>query len=110
MMSPTWIDDVFVTGTLTEKLAQSYPILMYNWRNAFLVEHSQYETEVLSGKFTTPELMVGFDLNPESIQRVYIGFKRCHDKKCYQIIYDDPKLEAIIKPPVKTIMSQKQKK
>ena len=102
-----WIDDLFVTGTLTKKL--SHPISIYNWHNAFLSEHDQYKTEFLSGKFYSPELMVGSDLDPKHIEYAYNKFEKCHQDKCYQIMYDDPKLEAYFKPPVNVLMPQRQK-
>lgn len=91
-----WIDDLFVTGTLVNKTSE--PIKIYNWRNNFLSDHVQHKSDILSGKFFTPELMVASDLNTGEIKHLAKKFKKCHEKQCYQMIYKDSEMIDYIRP------------
>ena len=91
-----WIDDLFVTGTLVRKLA--HDIKIYNWRNNFMSDHSQYRNEILHGNFFSPELMVSSDITSEDIKVVSQKFAKCHEKNCYEAIYSNPEITEHMKP------------
>ena len=93
-----WIDDLFVTGTLVENTTE--PIKIYNWRNNFLSDHIQHKNAILTEKFFTPELMVASDLNKNEIQHLAKKFKKCHEKQCYQKIYEEPEMIDYMRPPM----------
>ena len=100
-----WIDDVFLTGILTEKLA--HPLHMYNWANCFLIDHVDQETEILQGTLFSREIMVAFDIDPKSILHLSYKFKLCHEKRCYEDIYKDHEMISHLKPPVHVLPQTK---
>ena len=99
-----WIDDLFVTGILVKKLP--HPINIYDWSNYFLINHMQYETEILTGKFFSPQLMVAYDIGPEAIRNISKKFQICHERQCYQMIYQDQELLTSLLPPVTKYLPQ----
>ena len=70
-----WIDDLYVTGILLQKLVEE--TIIYDWRNLFLTDHVQSQEAFLRGKFFTPELMVASDLKPEEIRHVFQKYQKC---------------------------------
>ena len=92
-----WIDDMFVTGMLAQKVRDE--ILVYDWRNNFLTDHIQSQESFLYGKFFTPEIMVASDLEINEMVHMFKKFKNCDSKKCFEMIYNDPKNKDIMKPP-----------
>ena len=94
-----WIDDLYVTGILVQKLLEE--ILIYDWRNHFLTDHVQVQEAFLRGQFFTPELMVASDLKPEEIRHVFQKYQKCFKKNCYNLIYKDSQNKMAMEPPVK---------
>ena len=94
-----WIDDLYVTGILLQKLVEE--TIIYDWRNHFLTDHVQSQEAFLRGKFFTPELMVASDLKPEEIRHVFQKYQKCFKKNCYDLIYKDSQNKMAMKPPIK---------
>ena len=94
-----WIDDLYVTGILLQKLVEE--TIIYDWRNLFLTDHVQSQEAFLRGKFFTPELMVASDLKPEEIRHVFQKYQKCFKKNCYDLIYKDSQNKMAMKPPIK---------
>ena len=93
-----WIDDLFVTGILVQKILNE-DIQIYDWRNNFLTDHIQSQEAFLRGKFFTPELMVASDLKPSEMVHVFQKYQKCSLKNCYDLIYNNPQNSIFMKPP-----------
>ena len=93
-----WIDDLFVTGILVQKILNE-DIQIYDWRNNFLTDHIQSQEAFLRGKFFTPELMVASDLKPSEMVHVFQKYQKCSLKNCYDLIYNNPQNLIFMKPP-----------
>jgi len=91
-----WIDDMFVTGILASKVPDK--IKIYNWKNSFLSDHSQHTNEIIHGDLFSPELMVASDITSEDIKKIWRKFVNCHEKTCYDQIYENPDHKEILKP------------
>ena len=76
----------------------SEPIKIYKWRNAFLSDHDQHKKDILSGNLFSPELMVASDLNPYEIKHLAKMFKKCNEKQCYQMIYNNAEMIDYLRP------------
>ncbi len=74
-------------------------VAIYNWKSAFLSEHEQHKRDILDGTLFSPELVVGSDLYPYEMEKLYKKFSKCHRKGCYDKIYADPLLIDYVKPP-----------
>lgn len=91
-----WIDDLFVTGTLVKQSKKA--IQIYDWRYNFLSDHVQLQSEILAGKFFSPELMVASDITSLDIRKVWKNMLKCHQVSCYLQIYQDSQLKEMIRP------------
>ena len=78
---------MYVTGTLANKVPSE--IKIYNWRNSFLSDHSQHTNDIIHGNLFSPELMVASDISKEDMKKVWSKFVNCHQKNCYDTIYDN---------------------
>ena len=64
-------------------------------------DHIQHKNDILTNpKFFTPELMVASDLETNEIQHLSKKFFKCHEKQCYQKIYENSELIDYMRPPI----------
>ena len=75
---------------------------MYNFcETVNLIEktdHSQHTNEIINGDLFSPELMVASDIASGDIKKIWKKFVNCHEKTCYDQIYENPDLTEGLKP------------
>jgi hypothetical protein len=75
---------------------------MYNFcETVNLIEktnHSQHTNEIINGDLFSPELMVASDITSGDIKKIWKKFVNCHEKTCYDQIYENPDLTEGLKP------------
>ena len=58
----------------------------FDWSYTFLIKHMQAKHDAIHGKFFTPELMVAYNLDPESIEKLNNKSLKCMIRGCYDIV------------------------
>ena len=75
---------------------------MYNFcETVNLIEktdHSQHTNEIINGDLFSPELMVASDIASGDIKKIWKKFVNCHEKTCYDQIYENSELTDRLKP------------
>jgi len=61
-------------------------------------DYSQHTSEIIHGDLFSPELMVASDITTGDIKRIWKKFVNCHEKTCYDQIYENPDLTEGLKP------------
>ena len=59
---------------------------------------SQHTNDIIHGDLFSPELMVASDITSEDIKKIWRKFVSCHEKTCYDQIYENPDHKEVLKP------------
>ena len=61
-------------------------------------DHSQHTNDIIHGDLFSPELMVASDITSGDIIKIWRKFVSCHEKTCYDQIYEKSELTESLKP------------
>ena len=61
-------------------------------------DYSQHTNDIINGDLFSPELMVASDITSGDIKKIWKKFVNCHEKTCYDQIYENPDHKESLKP------------